>query len=287
MLSVLRRLGFTLPEIMISALMTLIVSGVVYQLLTTTQRLSRAQVEQMNLQANVRTGSLVAINDLRESSTVTGGTSAKNDILSIATNGLTYRAMRGIGFLCQPASPTQIRFARNGFSGYRNPQAGRDSAFVFLEGSAATHLDDAWLPVAITTVSTAAACPGTSGPAITLTTAHSSSLDNLPVGTPVRIFEIMELKLYQAEGTSWLGARSVSAGEAIQPVLGPLSHGNGFRIEYLGAGGAVTNDLTAIRSIRVTLRAVSEGVFHPGGGEGLRLEEELTAQVALRNAHRP
>lgn len=277
--------GFTLPEVMISALMMLIVSGAVYQLLITTQRLSRAQVEQMNLQSNVRIGSLVAINDLRESSTVPGGTSDKNDILSIGTNGITYRAMRGIGFLCQPAGSTQIRFRRQGFSGYRDPQPGRDSAFVFLEGSGDTQVDDAWLPIAITTVSTAAACPGIPGPAITLTIAPSDAIDNLAVGTPVRIYEIMELKLYQAEGKSWLGARSVSAGEGIQPVLGPLSDGNGFQLEYLDRGGAVTTDPTSIRSIRVTLRAVSEGVVHSRGGEGIRLEEELTAQVALRNAH--
>jgi prepilin-type N-terminal cleavage/methylation domain-containing protein len=285
-LTVANRRGFTLAEIMIAMVIMLIVMGAVYRLLVSTQRLSRAQAEQVSLQSNVRIGSLVVLNDLRELSTVSAGTADQNDILSIAPDAITYRAMRGIGFICQGPTSTQIRVSRDGFSGYRDPQATRDGVYVFLEGNPDTGLDDSWLPVAVTAVSTAAPCPNGAG--ITLSTPNTAALTGLTVGTPVRFYEVMELKLHQADGKSWLGARSISAGEAIQPVLGPLVDGNGLQFEYLNAAGAATMDRSAIKSIRVTIRGISDGVIHAGvGGSPTHVQEELVTQVALRNAFRP
>jgi prepilin-type N-terminal cleavage/methylation domain-containing protein len=284
-LTVSHRRGFTLVEIVISVFMMLIVSGAVYRLLVTTQRLARTQAERVQLQSGVRAGSLVVMNDLRELSTLPGGTSDQNDILRAGNSDIIYRAMRGIGFICQAPAANQVRIARNGFSGHRDPQPGRDSALVFLEGTSETDLDS-WLPVAVANVSTTPPCPGLRGPAITLTTSSNAALSDLPVGTPVRIFEVMELRLYQAQGKSWLGARSVGAGEAIQPVAGPLADGAGFRLDYLDGSGAITNDPTAIKSVRATLRGISEPTSGGFGWESMRAEETLTAQVALRNAFR-
>jgi prepilin-type N-terminal cleavage/methylation domain-containing protein len=283
------RRGFTLVEIMIAMTLMLIVSGAAFKLLVTTQRLSRSQAEQASLQSNVRRGSLVVLNDLRELNTVVAGTADKNDILTIAANDITYRAMRGIGFICQAPTATQIRITRSGFSGFRDPQAGgRDSVYVFIDGDQDIETDDTWLPVAITGVSTATACPGAMGAGITLTTPNTAGLVGLPVGTPIHIYEVMELKLHQADGKSWLGARSISAGEAIQPVLGPLVDGNGFQLEYLDAAGAITADLTAIKSIRITIRGISDGAVNPGvEGSPTYVQDSLVTQVALRNSFRP
>jgi prepilin-type N-terminal cleavage/methylation domain-containing protein len=286
------RRGFTLAEIMIAMTLMLIVSGAAFKLLITTQRLSRSQAERAGLQSNVRMGSLVVLNDLRELGTVAGGTADKNDILTpaLAADDIIYRAMRGIGFICQAPTATQVRITRSTFSGFRDPQAtgGRDSFYVFIDGDQDLETDDAWLPVAITGVSTATACPGTMGAGITLTTPNTPGLAVLPVGTPLHIYEVMELKLHQADGKSWLGARSVSAGEAIQPVLGPLVDGNGFQLEYLDAVGATTADRTAIKSIRITIRGISDGAVNPGV-EGImtHVQDSLVTQVALRNAFRP
>jgi prepilin-type N-terminal cleavage/methylation domain-containing protein len=282
------RRGFTLAEIMIAMTLMLIVSGAAYKLLVTTQRLSRSQAEQASLQSNVRMGSLVVLNDFRELGTVTGGTADQNDILTIAADDITYRAMRGIGFICQAPTATQIRISRSGFSGYRDPQAVRDGLYVFVDGDPDTETDDAWLPVAVTDVSTATACPGIIGAGITLTTPNTAALVGLPVGTPVRLYEVMELKLHQADGKSWLGARSISAGEVIQPVLGPLADGNGLQLEYLDAAGVATVDRTAIKSIRITIRGISDGAVNAGvEGSLTRVQDSLVSQVALRNAFRP
>ena len=62
MLSRHRREGFTLLETMLATGMSLIVSGAVYQLLVTTQRLARAQSEHLALQSSVRSAVLIVLN---------------------------------------------------------------------------------------------------------------------------------------------------------------------------------------------------------------------------------
>ncbi len=283
MLSRLRR-GFTLAEVMISLALTVMVAGTIYRLLVSTQRVTRAQAQRVELQANVRAGSLVVLNELRELSAVTGGSGVQNDILVAGSTALVYRAMRGIGFLCATPSATAIRIARSTYTGHREPQAGRDSALIFIEDRAVAGEEDIWLGTKILSVASGALCPGALGPGITLTVPSDALVAGLEPGTPVRFTEVMELRLYESEGRSWLGARSVSSGEAIQPVVGPLTRGSGFRLEYLDATGTPTADRTSIKSIRIALRGTTEG---GGAGNSAPVEEELTAQVVLRNAVRP
>jgi prepilin-type N-terminal cleavage/methylation domain-containing protein len=281
-----KRSGFTLVEILVALVIMAVVSGAVYQLLTTSQRLSRVQVEQVSLQSNVRTGSTLVPAELRELNTVVGGTVDQNDVLSIAADAITYRAMRGLATACQtPATQTELRLLRSTYSGFRDPQA-TDSIYLFIENDPDRETDDAWVPIRLTGVATGNVCPGAAA-GITLTTQASAALPGLAVGTPVRIYEVMELKLHGADGRSWLGARSVSAGEAVQPVLGPLLDGNGFGLEYLDGAGNPTVDKTAIKSIRVTVRGLTDEVVRAYGTDMGHPQEVLVSQVLLRNSIRP
>src|SRR5215210_2597551 len=162
--------GFTLVEITVALGIMLIVTAAVHRVLIVTQRSSRVQLAQLNLQSNVRTAVLVTANELRGLSTVPGGSSAQNDLIVLTPTGLTYRAARGFGFLCQAGTAGQLQIARGSFSGYRDPQPGRHIAYLFLEGSSPLATDDAWAPRTISDVSTGSACPAASGPAITITT---------------------------------------------------------------------------------------------------------------------
>jgi hypothetical protein len=182
--------------------------------------------------------------------------------------------MRGVGFLCQPSTTTALRIARTGFTGHRDPQPGRDSLYVLVAGDGA----GTWRAVPIVGVSTAAECPGM-GPGISLAIPSTDAVAGLESGTPVRITEVMELRLYQSEGKSWLGARSVSAGEAIQPLVGPLADGNGFSLEFRNGSGDPTLDLTRIRGIRAVLRGSLEG--------GAAAEQQLSTSVTLRSTAQP
>jgi hypothetical protein len=151
-------------------------------------------------------------------------------------------------------------------------------AYLFVEGSPVSGTPDAWLPLGITSVSTGGRCPGVAGPGISISV--SNPIPPTEAGTPLRIYETMELRLYQSSGEWWLGARSVSAAEAIQPVIGPLAGDDGLRLEYLDGAGLRTLVPAAVRSIIVTLRGINNQPL--GASEG-PLEHELVSQVTLRN----
>ena len=276
--------GFTLAEVMIALVLTLVVTGTLYGLLISTQRTTRAQAQRVELQSTLRAGSLIVLNELRELAALPRGSAAQNDILVAGSTALVYRAMRGLGFVCATPDVATIRIARNTFSGHRDPQAGRDEAFVFVAADEGTGSEDSWNATRISGVATGAACPGSAGPGITLTVPAGALPAALEVGAPVRITEVMELRLYESEGRSWLGARSVASGEAIQPLVGPLTRESGFRLEYLDAAGSAVAERSSIKSIRVALRGAAVG---GGWGNGASVEDEIRAQVTLRNAVRP
>jgi hypothetical protein len=276
--------GFSLLEILLSVAMTLVVGGAIHNLLVTTQRLTRVQGERISLQSNVRAGSLILREELGELSTVEGGTADQNDIIAAGSSAISYRAMRGIGFICQAPSATTVRIARNSYSGHRDPQAGRDEVYVFVPGNPAAETKDSWVPARILSVATTTACAMGQGAGITLTLSGSVTQGVLEPGTPVRITEQMELRLYRSDDRSWLGARSVSTGETIQPLLGPLSQTHGFQLAYLDGTGAPTLDRARIKSIRTTIRGASEAV---GTGTSSPVEEELITQITLRNSSAP
>lgn len=278
------RHGFTLIEVLIALVIMGIVTGAVYQLLNTSQRLSLAQAEQVSLQSNVRTGSVVVPNELRELNTVLAGTAAQNDIITKDPDRIVYRAMRGLGFVCvaPAAGATQLVLARSTWTGLNIPTAAMD-LYLFVDGDPDDEADDAWQQTAVTAVATANnACGG--NPGITLTVA---AVPAVPLNTPVRLFEQMELKLHQDGGEWWLGAASVGAGGAVEPVLGPLTD-DGFQLEYLDGAGAVTADEKAVKSIRITVRGLTEDAVRAGGfGTMGHPEEALVTQVLLRNSIRP
>ena len=51
-----QRRGFTLVEVLLALIIMGVVTGALYRLLNTNQRLALAQAEQVSLQSNVRTG---------------------------------------------------------------------------------------------------------------------------------------------------------------------------------------------------------------------------------------
>jgi prepilin-type N-terminal cleavage/methylation domain-containing protein len=285
--------GFTLVEILISIVIMGLVTGSIYTLLNTTQRVSRAQAERTELQSNIRSGTIIVPAELREIAVTTGGGVPKNDIISMSATSIRYRAMRGFGYTCQaPTTGQIILFGGSKFSGYRTPVANRDSAYVFIEGADADHgTDDSWLAVPITGVNTAAnACPGGAA-SITLTVNPLvPGLDKAFSYAPVRTWEEMILQLYvDGSGESWLGAQSVStAGDAMQPVLGPLTSADGFGLTYLDSTGVATAATDKVRSIQVTLKGLTDQAITQGtSAHGLaNRRDSLVTQVTLRNALR-
>jgi prepilin-type N-terminal cleavage/methylation domain-containing protein len=279
-----QRRGFTLVEILLALVIMGVVTGALYRLLNTSQRLAVAQAEQVSLQSNVRTGSLVVPNELRELNTWQGGAAAQNDVTVADADGITYRAMRGLGFVCQAPAANELRIRQSSWTGLRAPDAARDDLYLFVDGDTDEDGDDGWLQMAITAVNFSGTACGVGAPGYLLTVAGPPAV---AINTPVRTFELMRLELYVDDGQWWLGARSVNVEPDLQPMLGPLTD-DGFALEYLNATGAVTADLTAIKSIRLTVRGLTDGGVRAGGSGAMgHPEEALVTQVLLRNSIRP
>jgi prepilin-type N-terminal cleavage/methylation domain-containing protein len=281
--------GFTLIEILISLVIMGLVTGSIYTLLTTTQRVSRAQAERTDLQSNVRAGAIIVPAEVREINEVAGGAIDQNDIISMGGTSIEYRAMRGFGVACQAPTASEIRLFRSSFYGYRDP-SNTDSVYVFLEGAnpdAST--DDSWKQARINSVATGNVCPGGAAGITLNISPNVAALAGAGIYAPVRVWERMKFELYATGGQSWLGARSVSAGEVSpQPVLGPLTSGDGFSLIYLDSLGAVTAATDKVRSIQVTIKGLSDEAITSGTvSHGLaHVRDSLVTQVTLRNALR-
>jgi prepilin-type N-terminal cleavage/methylation domain-containing protein len=284
------RKGYTLIELMIGLVILGMVTGALYKLLVTSQRVSRAQTEHVDIQTNMRGAALLVPNELREINTVVGGTADQNDILVGNATQIQYRAMRGIGFVCQTPTSTEVRILASTWAGLRAPDAARDDGYVFIDGDENKSADDVWQPVIITAVNAASTCGGQTAYALTINPAVAA-LTAVPVNTPVRLYEVMELSMYASGGQWWLGSRSVSGGEvAPQPLVGPLdpTANAGFNLSYRDGTNTVTADLKSVKSIRIGMKGLSSYNVASGTGSTLgQLQETDSTQVVLRNAFRP
>ena len=284
--------GFTLIELLIALVMMGVVTGGLYAMLIRTQRLTRAQTEQLSLQSTVRSASLVVPSELRELNNVVGAATPgpQVDIIAMLPTSMTYRAMRGLGFVCQ-VTASEIRLLTNQWSAYRNPALTRDGAYIFIENDPNLTSDDAWLQENIIGVDMGSTCGA--DPAIALTVSPNVTPAQVLIGTPVRTFEVMKLSLYVEGGKSWLGAQSVSGLDpSLQPLLGPLKDDDGvtagLNFTYLDAAGAVTAVPANVKSIVLTVRGVSQHNMSRSGGSYAGVgTDSLVTQVSLRNAFRP
>jgi len=275
--------GFTLVEMLIGLVLLGIVSTTIYRILNTNTRLSRAQTEQVSLQSAVRTGSLVVASELKEMGiNSTGGT----DIVAMSANGITYRAMRATGLACQ-VSATEVRIRQTPFFSTRTIAANQDSLLLYVEGDPNIATDDTWLPLRITGVS-ASTCGAAAATALaTSINTATTPLTQIVLEAPVRTFEVMELGILNSGGQNWLGARSVSAGQALQPALGPIT-ATGLQFDYYDAAGAVTANRAAVRSIQITIRGQTDRTVRAAGQSPLQVAlDSLSMRITLRNAPHP
>jgi prepilin-type N-terminal cleavage/methylation domain-containing protein len=277
------RRGFTLVELLMGLIIMGLVAAVLSRVFISQQRLTVAQVEQASLQSNVRTGTLILANELKEIGTnVTGGSDIK---LPISSTSLTYRAMRSFAIACGVTNGS-VRIRQTPVYGARPITAVRDSMLIYVEAS------DRWYALPIDGITNANCLTPDAAPAYRLASANISSVFNpsdVRLDAPLRTFEIMQIGPVLAGGHNWLGARSVSAGEALTPVAGPITVA-GLTFEYFDANGIATTTRNNIRSIRITLRGQSDWNVRPGAALGQAaapLLDSLVTTVTLRNSSVP
>jgi hypothetical protein len=277
--------GVTLLELLVALVLLTLLTAAVLRTSLALGRQSVAVAEHAAVQAGVRTGMVLARAELRE----LGGDVTGADLLRLDPDSIVYRAARGFGVTCA-LWPSQVHILDAPplpFSRLRNITPGKDSLLLYVEGDSTTAADDRWLALPVLAVG-ATSCAGL--PAIVVQTVDmlpslpTGGLGDVEVGGPVRTFEVSRLAEYSSGGQRWLGLASVSGGEPIQPVAGPLA-GEGLTLEYLDGAGASVLDPMAVRSIRLTLVGASERRVAIGwtGGPKAFVAETISTRLFLRN----
>lgn len=302
------RRGFTLIEVLLGLVLTLMVGGVTYQLLNNSQRVSRQQMAQTSMQDAVRSGALVVTNELREvgydniplAATLNGSVVTPNpDLIDILPGRVRYKATRGTGFTCAAPTTAQIKLLKGTYYGVHNPPVQNDSIAIYIEGASNTAGDDAWVHGQITGLVTNGTCV-TANDAWVLPVTFPGAYTNLGAkfagsyvtGGPVRVLEVMEMKYYASNGEYWLGMRSLTTGSQMEPVIGPLSDSTvgqrGLSFTYLDKNNLATAVQNDVRAVGVTLWGITDQQVRRAGSTQTLVDTlQLDTRVALRNTLRP
>lgn len=298
--------GFTLVELAVALTLGLLVAGLVHGQLLHGRRVARAQLERMAVQDNVRVAALVLAGELGpigydeitpEAAVALGSPAElRSDLRALQRGAVTYLAARGVGHACgaRAGPPAEILVAETTWRSHRAPRS-TDSLLVYVESDVATAADDAWIHLGVLSASGASCPAGEAALAIRVGVPAPLAPDvlaRMTSGSPVVLVEVMQARYYASGGKSWLGLRSVSTGEAITPVAGPLADSTarvrGLALHYLDATGAATPDPAAVRAVEIALVGVTDQPIH---GRDLRRalvdSFALTTRVAPRNALRP
>ena len=274
----LTRYGFTLVEVVVAAVLTAFVGALLVSLLLRGQAVIMFERGRMEVQRTLRSGALFASYEW------SGLTPGSGDIMTLGRSRLQYRGPRGLSFSCT-ARADAIIVRRDLRYGVRAWVAGRDSLLVYAAGDSVAGTSPRWETLPLTGVA-AGVCPdGSMGLALqTVIPPARLPLREVLPGTPVRLFESMEIRLYQSQGDWWLGLRSLTGGGSIQPALGPLT-ANGFELRFRDLAGVPTTDPASVVAVTATFRAsTARSVVQPWGRHPAGSTDSLVVELVTRNA---
>lgn len=292
-MSPLKARGFTLIELLVAMVLLGIVSAGVYQALNTSQRTFIGQTQRIDLQQNIRAGATILPGEFRLLDAYDG------DIAAMTATEITMRAIRKLGFICNPpilgGGVGQVNFTIRAqpFYGGSASFAVNDSVLVFDEGNPATRNDDAWVPGQVKSVA-ATTCPDSGGgtPAGYVLALQPTWLAGGAVnqagaitnGSPVFGFITLSYGLFQNGSDSRWYVGDSTANNGWVPLVGPVIGSNGLTLSYYDTLGNVTAVPTKVASIGIVLRAETAVPVRSAytGTTAYQVDSVIT-RVALRN----
>ena len=267
------RRGITLVELLVGLILFGLIGGVMLHATLACERTVRAHLSRLGAEDALDT----AIGFLGSELASLGRDTTGSDLLQQAAESLAYRAERGTGFACQvTAGAVLLEIGR--YVGSRLPQSGRDSLLLYLGADAALGSPGGWLAAPIIAVQNGACGSGPALRLVTLIDTTRVSLGGLPFRVPARVFEVMQARFYRSSGATWLGARSISAGEIIQPLAGPFTLARSGFVPRDSAGSPTTGT-AATRQIEIGLSAPWTG----WGGSGPAPDESTGVSLTPGN----
>ncbi len=277
--------GFALVELLLALTLAGIVALAIQRVLVAGTRFFAEHALRVEVGHNLRTAMSLVTAELRELNPAGG------DLIEMASSSVTYRAMRHASFVCGPAdlATRKVPVALDPQLGLRAVEPGRDSVLILSMGRGEAAEGEAWQSAAVDSVAHVPCPSGAPGWLLTLSGVDAAVLGGVPVGAPVRGYQVTRLRSYEdATGVVWLGLsewRAESGWSVTQPIIGPLEGLEGFRLEYLDADGQLTGDPSHVRLVNISLAlAGSRRVSRRGGSHAPR--DSLRSAVSFRNGPR-
>jgi len=264
-----RTRGWALAEAVVAMVLTAVVAAAALGGLVGLQRRAAGAAERAAMASGLRTAAQLLHAELGSVDPGAG------DLVTAAPDRMTYRAVRGNGIGCG-ATADGIVVRAGTWRSLRLPVPGRDSVLVLEPGAS-------WRIAALIGPVRSATCPdGSSALVLPMSFAPPAGV------TVVRTFEVMELRLYLSGTDAWLGLRSVSSGEVIQPVAGAFRP-SAVSFTYLDAAGMPTTDPYLVRRVRAVFHGITraEGAAGAGARADLTRQDSVETMVALRGGTPP
>ena len=271
----LSRRGFGLIELLVATLLSAVLAMLVGKLLLTSAAGLRDRTERMGLEHSLRV-SVGAVRAMLEPVGSDSGSGA--DLSPAGPSSLIARVIRNQGVVCGAAEDRlMVRAGSWWWRGLRAPVQLRDSLIV-----ASVAGPEQWIVAPLVGNPTNGVCAD-GAPALVLPTElPPPSLAAVGTGSPLQVFEPVELRVYPSSAATWVGLRLAATGEAIQPLAGPFSS-NGPGLTYRDRQGNVAASGPDI--VMVTLGL--DGLTERAGGLGLsRLDHVGSDSVRLAIAFR-
>lgn len=271
------RRGLGLFEVLIALTLTGVVSVLAWSILQAAAYRLRDRSERMAMEHALRV-SAVAVRALLEP--LGHDSAAGPDLAQAAPNGFVARATRGSGVVCAAdATRLAVRAAAGWWHALRVPVAGRDSVMV---GTVTE--PPQWVVAGLAGAPSAGSCPDGTAALIIPAALAPADLALIGPGSPLRVFEPLELQAYSSSGAAWVGLRSVSSGGSIQPLAGPFV-GAAMTLSYYSSSGGVAWLPAQVASAEWRINAITERE----GGIGVARTPWVQADsgsgsVRLRNA---
>ena len=270
----LTRGGFTLVELLVAAVVSGALAVLTGGLVAASASRLRDRSERMALEHALRV-SLGAAAAILEPLGADSG--AGPDLSQTAPGSFVARSSRATGFLCAAASDLlHVRAGAPWWRAVRSPVAGRDSLLIATVGGA-----DRWIAAPLLGTPATGACPDGSAALLLPTSVSPAVTARIGAGSPLRVFEPVELRIYVSGGASWIGLRQLQTGEAIQPLAGPFT-GAGLSLAYTD-WFAQPASASAVAQVTLMVRGLTsrDGGVGVAGASATRADSSMLA-VSLR-----